>query len=181
MHAGDARLLGQNLMDRENTPTAKVQRSLAAFELAAVGYRGRVRRQLNVGDEELTALLYLAHHGGVPQRRLAEITTLSRSGAGAMIQRLEQDGFIERRTHPSDRRLRLVELSTAGRARVHDAYRDLTDATERLLADSPEADLEPLARLLDGLAGAAHAANGENDEDPLSPPAEGDPIWRHWA
>jgi DNA-binding MarR family transcriptional regulator len=181
MHGHDDRLLGQNLMDLQNTPTAKVQRSLAALELASVRHRGGVRRRLNVGDEELTALLYLAHHGGVPQRRLAEITTLSRSGAGAMIQRLEQDGFVERSTHPSDRRLRLVELSPAGLDRVNAAYRDLTEATGRLLTDSPAAELDVLARLLDELARAAQATHGEDDANPLSPPPDGEPIWRRWA
>jgi DNA-binding MarR family transcriptional regulator len=168
-------------MDQENTPTAKVQRALATLELASVRYRGGVRRRLNVGDEELTALLYLAHHGGVPQRRLAEITTLSRSGAGAMIQRLEQDGFVERRTHPSDRRLRLVELAPTGVDRINAAYHDLTEATDRFLTDSPAAELDLLARLLDGLAGAARATHGEDDANPLSPPSAGDPIWRRWA
>jgi DNA-binding MarR family transcriptional regulator len=168
-------------MDQENTPTANVQRSLAALELASVRYRGGVRRRLNVGDEELTALLYLAHYGGVPQRRLAEITTLSRSGAGAMIQRLEQDGFVERHTHPSDRRLRLVELAPAGADRITAAYHDLTDATDRVLTDRPAAELDLLARLLDELAGAAQATHGEDDANSLSPPADNDPIWRRWA
>ena|ERR1700752_2196742 len=85
-------------MTERTMETASVLRSLAGLELAA--------------------LLYLAHHGSVPQRRLAEITALSRSGAGAMIQRLEQDGLVERRSDPADRRLRFVELSAEGRRRL---------------------------------------------------------------
>ncbi|MDA0159785.1 MarR family winged helix-turn-helix transcriptional regulator [Solirubrobacter ginsenosidimutans] len=157
---------------------AKIHRSLAALELAAVRYRGGVRRRLNVGDEELTALLYLAHHGGVAQRRLAEITTLSRSGAGAMIQRLEHDGFVERHTDPADRRLRVVHLSTAGRNRVHDAYRDFGDATDRVLAATDPADVERLAGLLGGLAAAAETTHAV---DPPLAPAARDPIWRRWS
>jgi DNA-binding MarR family transcriptional regulator len=179
MHETVDRLLGQNLMDGD--PKAKVHRSLAALELAAVRYRGGVRRRLNVGDEELTALLYLAHHGGVPQRRLAEITTLSRSGAGAMIQRLEHDGYVERRADPGDRRLRLVELSTTGRDRVDGAYRELTDATEHVLAENTPAELDLLARLLDGLVRAADTSSGEDQAEPQRAAAEGDPIWRHWS
>ena len=157
---------------------ATIHRSLAALELAAVRYRGGVRRRLNVGDEELTALLYLAHHGGVPQRRLAEITTLSRSGAGAMIQRLEHDGFVERHTDPADRRLRVVELSAAGRERVHDAYRDLGDATDRVLDATDPADLERLAGVLSNLAAGARTTH---EVDPPLAPAERDPIWRRWS
>ena len=180
MHETVDRLLGQNLMDGD--PKAKVHCSLAALELAAVRHRGGVRRRLNVGDEELTALLFLAHHGGVPQRRLAEITTLSRSGAGAMIQRLEQDGFVERRADPDDRRLRLVELSPAGRDRMDGAYRDLTDATEQALAGRSPAELDLLADLLEGLVRAADASAGEGAADPpLAAAFESDPIWRHWS
>jgi DNA-binding MarR family transcriptional regulator len=162
----------------EGDSKAKIHRSLAALELAAVRHRGRVRRQLNVGDEELTALLYLAHHGGVPQRRLAEITTLSRSGAGAMIQRLEHDGFVERHTDPADRRLRVVELSATGRDRVQDAYRDLGDATDQVLDATEPADLERLAGLLSSLAAGAETTH-EVDAPPA--PAERDPIWRRWS
>jgi DNA-binding MarR family transcriptional regulator len=157
---------------------AKIHRSLAALELAAVRYRGGVRRTLNVGDEELTALLYLAHHGGVPQRRLAEITTLSRSGAGAMIQRLEHDGFVERHTDPADRRLRVVELSAAGRDRVHDAYRDLGDATDRVLDATDPADLVRIAELLHELVSAADTTH---EVDPPLAPTARDPIWRRWS
>jgi DNA-binding MarR family transcriptional regulator len=162
----------------DGDPKAKIHRSLAALELAAVRYRGGVRRRLNVGDEELTALLYLAHHGGVPQRRLAEITTLSRSGAGAMIQRLEHDGFVERHTDPADRRLRVVELSTGGRERVHGAYREFSAATDQALDAADPADLVRLAGLLCSLAAGAATTHAV---DPPPAPAERDPIWRRWS
>jgi DNA-binding MarR family transcriptional regulator len=162
-------------------PAAPVRRSLAALELASGRYRGDVRQRLSVSEEELSALLFLAHHGSVPQRHLAEVTTLSRSGAGAMIQRLEHDGFVERHTQPSDRRLRLVELSATGRQRMTRAYGELDAAVERSLADRSPGELEALARLLDALAEATLAAGG--GEDCGSPPsvAAGDPIWRRWG
>lgn len=169
------------MTDRAATPTAPLRRSLAALELAALHHRGRVRQRLNVSDEELAALLYLAYHGGIAQRRLAEFTTLSRSGAGAMIQRLEQDGFVQRRTDRDDRRLRFVELAPAGRERIDAAYRELIGATEQLLADRPGAELDALRELVDGLAGAALGAHGADATDQPGPDAGGDPIWRRWA
>jgi DNA-binding MarR family transcriptional regulator len=158
---------------------ASVRRALAALELAAVRHRSGARRRLGVGDDELSALLYLAHHGGVPQGRLAELTTLSRSGTGAMVQRLEHHGLVLRRADPGDRRRRVVELSPTGRERVQCAYGELDAAARRLLAGRPDAELEALARLLEGLRRAAEATVA-----PVAPPAaapDGDPIWRRWG
>jgi DNA-binding MarR family transcriptional regulator len=81
--------------------------------LAVLRRSSVVRSRLNVGEEELVALLFLAECGGAPQRRLAELAGLSPSGAGALVARLEEDGLVERRG-----RERLVELSEAGRARL---------------------------------------------------------------
>jgi DNA-binding MarR family transcriptional regulator len=158
---------------------ASVRRSLAALELAAVRHRSGVRRRLGVGDDELSALLYLAHHGGVPQGRLAELTTLSRSGTGAMVQRLEHHGLVQRRADPGDRRRRVVELSPAGQERVQRAYGELDAAVRRLLAGRPDAELAALARVLDGLRRAAETTVTEVAAA-AAPPA-GEPIWRRWG
>src|SRR4051794_32457808 len=126
------------LADRMNAAPSgpeQVRRSLAALELAAIRHRRDVRRRLGVGDEELSALLYLAYHGGVMQHQLAEITSLSRSGAGAMLQRLEERGYVQRRADPADRRLRMVELSPAGREQVQRAYGEFTRALDRALSE----------------------------------------------
>jgi DNA-binding MarR family transcriptional regulator len=162
----------------EATP-AGVRRALAALELAAVRHRSGVRRQLGVGDDELSALLYLAREGAAPQGRLAELTTLSRSGAGALVQRLEHRGLVRRRSDPHDRRRRLVELSPAGRERMRDAYAELDAAADGVLAERPEAELAALLRLLDALRRAAEAATGPAEAVPAA--ATGEPIWRRWG
>jgi DNA-binding MarR family transcriptional regulator len=170
------------MTDPAPSSTDTVRQARSALELATVCHRREVRRRLRIGDEELSALLYLAHHGGVPQGRLAELTTLSRSGAGAMIQRLEHDGFVRRRTDPSDRRLRRVELSHAGRERMTQAYGELDAATQTLLADRSPAELDALAGLLHGLAAAAWAAGGEDIAAATATQSgSGDPIWRRWG
>jgi DNA-binding MarR family transcriptional regulator len=154
--------------------STNVLRSLAGLELAGLRHRRIVRRRLNVGEEELAALLYLAHHGSVPQRRLPEITTLSRSGAGAMIQRLEQDGLVERRSDPADRRLRFIELSALGRERLRTAYHEPDEAVRRLLSGREPEELELLTGFMDALARTAY----ERLPEEAPPP---DPLWRRWG
>lgn len=161
-------------------PVARVRRALAALELAAVRHRGAVRQRLGLSEEELTALLHLAHHGDVPQGRLAGVTALSRSGTGAMVQRLEQAGLVERRADPQDRRLRRVALSPAGREHIERAYAPFDAAAAALLAGRPEAEAERLERMLEDLAAAAAEPPRAPPEEPAATPP-GEPIWRRWA
>jgi DNA-binding MarR family transcriptional regulator len=156
-------------------------RSLAGLELALTGHRRLIRRRLRVSDEELTVLLHLAHDGGARQPRLAALTGLSRSGTGALVQRLEQSGLVERRTDPDDRRLRRVELTGAGRAKLGDATRGLEGALGRLADQRDPATLIAVERLLDDLAADLGALTAE---PPAAAPAhdpELDPVWRRWA
>jgi DNA-binding MarR family transcriptional regulator len=184
-----ARGLGQKLKydramsDEAPAGVTRVRRALAGLELAALRHRSAVKRVLGVGDEELCALLHLVHHGGASQRQLAELTTLSRSGTGAMVQRLEQHGLVQRRPQPGDRRARVVELSPAGRERMQRAYRELDAALAAALPDSPDADLDALARLLDRIGHAADRAQAElGGASPAPPPPPpGEPIWRRWG
>jgi DNA-binding MarR family transcriptional regulator len=157
-----------------NAPPLTVRRALAGLELAALRHRSAVRRQLGVGEDELAALLHLAHHGGASQRELAAATTLSRSGAAAMVQRLEHHGLVHRRGDPGDRRRRLVELSPAGRERLQRAYAGLDAGLRTLLDARPDDELAALAALLDALQSIAEPPPGAG-------PAPADRVWRRWA
>ncbi len=155
------------------------ERSLLGLELALIRHRRGVRRRLGVSDEELAVLLCLAHDGSVPQARLAALTTLSRSGTGALVQRLEQAGLVERRAVADDRRVRLVRLSARGRERLERAYSERDEAVRELFGSSSAEELDAAGRLLGGLAGAADAL-GEASPDPAAP-ASTSPIWRRWG
>ena len=69
-------------------PLSAAGRSLARLELAGIRHRNTVRARLGLGDDELTTLLYLLEHPRLTQRQLVAVSTLSRSGVGAMVSRL---------------------------------------------------------------------------------------------
>lgn len=157
------------------------RRALARFELAAIRRRNALRGRLGLGDDELTTLLYLTEHEQLTQRQLVAISTLTRSGVGAMVQRLEDAGLVERVTDPRDRRVRLLRLTARGRQRMRKARGGSDDAREQVLAARPDEELELLAAVLDAVAEAterdADASAGERGTQAPSSHAD----WRRWA
>jgi DNA-binding MarR family transcriptional regulator len=160
------------------SPSERVTAALTGLELALIRHRNGVRRRLAVSEEELAVLLCLGHEGRASQSRLAALSTLSRSGIGALLQRLESEGLVERRTQPGDRRVRLVRLSARGQARLRDAYRERDAALSHVLAASPEGAAE---RLLSEL-GRAVGASVEPETEPYSTDVDATgPLWRCWG
>ena len=164
-------------------PTAaeSARRSLARFELAAIRHRNAVRARLGLGDDELTTLMYLAEHPQLTQRQLVAIGTLTRSGVGAMVTRLEEAGLIERVPDPGDRRVRLLQLSARGARRLREACGACDDERARLLAGRPEEELRALGAVLASLAEATEsdARPGVREADGAPPGAHRD--WARWG
>jgi MarR family transcriptional regulator, transcriptional regulator for hemolysin len=96
-------------------------------------YRQLFRRRLKglaATSAEARALLYLGANQGIVQGRLAELLDVQPITLTRMIDRLEQGGWVERRLHETDRRLRLLFLTPAGKAAVRQilALHDEVDA-----------------------------------------------------
>jgi DNA-binding MarR family transcriptional regulator len=166
-------------MSDPDTSPERLYRSLAGLELALAGHRRDVRRRLRrISDEALTVLLHLAREGGARQPRLAALTGMSRSGTGALVQRLEQAQLVERRTDPDDRRLRRIELTSRGRAVLDDATSGLQGAVARLAGQCDATTLATVERLLDDLAAELDALAIERRTPAPAGDAERDPVWR---
>lgn len=57
----------------------------------------------------------LVHEEGVAQARLAEILDIEPISVSRLLDRMEKGGWIERRPHPQDRRMRLIHTTEQGR------------------------------------------------------------------
>jgi DNA-binding MarR family transcriptional regulator len=161
-------------------PATAARRSLARLELAGIRQRNAIRARFGLGDDELTTLLYLAEHSQATQRQLIAICTLTRSGVGAMVNRLEEAGLIERVDHPGDKRVRLVQLSARGLQRMQEARGAYDAELAGLLGERPEDELEALTRLVSAATEATelHAA-APTRERPRAARAQAD--WRRWG
>lgn len=170
--------MADEAIDAERTAAlGHVSAALATLELAAIRHRQQLRDALQVGDEELSALLYLARRGPLEQRALGALSGLSRSGAGAMMQRLEDQGHVRRWTDGHDRRLRLAELTPAGRAALDQASAQWHGAIAVALDPLETGAIEQFATFLVEIATTADPSLAGSAPGPEVV----DPIWRHWA
>jgi DNA-binding MarR family transcriptional regulator len=105
----------------------------------------------------------------LPQVELADRACVSRATMTGLIDGLEHDGFVERRDDPDDRRVALVTLTDAGRARLEAMMPPYLRHVSAVMAGLSERDRQglqrALVRLQEGLEGlhAAGAAGGATD------------------
>jgi MarR family transcriptional regulator, transcriptional regulator for hemolysin len=123
---------------------------------------------LPLNRSEAAVLVHVSQYPGTSQARVASALDIETISVVRLIDTLQQAGLIERRPHPTDRRVRQLWLTTAGEAalmRIH-AIAGLVDA--QALADIPEQDRQRLFHLLDtiksNLAPAGEPANGSPSE-----------------
>jgi DNA-binding MarR family transcriptional regulator len=83
-------------------------------------------------------------------RALAERLASDPPYVTLMVDDLEQRGLVKRQPHPEDRRAKLVQLTTSGRAAAARADAML-DEPPPALNDVPAEDLATLLRVLEGL------------------------------
>jgi DNA-binding MarR family transcriptional regulator len=128
------------------------------------------------------ALLLISRAGEDAMRRvdLAEGLGLSASGVTRLLDGLERERLVEKRSCESDARVSYAVLTEAGRTRLEESSRSHLAAVEAIFAERyGDGELATLAELLGrlpgaaGVGGAACSADGESAEaaSPSPPPA----------
>jgi DNA-binding MarR family transcriptional regulator len=86
------------------------------------------------------AALYAAmQQPGLDQRTLASSIGFDTSTIGGVIDRLEKRGLIERQASPTDRRVRLLQVTPEGEALLGEVIPAMLKAQKRILAPLPAA------------------------------------------
>jgi DNA-binding MarR family transcriptional regulator len=94
----------------------------------------------------------LAASGPVLMRALSDAVGVTPRTITGLIDALEDDGWVERRAHPSDRRATIVALTPdaeAAFARLNENYGDLS---RDMASGIPEADLHVALRVIDHIS-----------------------------
>jgi MarR family transcriptional regulator, transcriptional regulator for hemolysin len=99
------------------------------------------------------ALVYLTNHEGISQVQLGELTDLKPMTLVRILDRMESNGWLERRNDPADRRARRLYLTAKGRPLVDDIWH-LVDLTRReAFVGIPRKHADLLIELLERIQG----------------------------
>jgi len=121
------------------------------------------------------ALAFLARNEGVSQKRLSELAEIDPMTLVRILDRMEADGWVERRSDPSDRRARSLWVTDQARP-IIDRIWDLAAQTRaEALADLADEErgllLELLERIHGNLLALGPLADASNSEPGPAPRA----------
>ena len=117
------------------------QRSVQAFDDA-------VGRQLGLGQADLRCLDWLVD-GPRTAGQLSNAVGLRPAATTAMVDRLEQGGWVQRVRSTEDRRVVLVQMTQQARERTGAIYGPMVEEGSRLLSQFTVVELDRMRRHLD--------------------------------
>ena len=89
------------------------------------------------------------HEAGLRQKHIAEEIGVNPSSMSEFIDRLENDGYVERTVDPSDRRATLIVLTEKGKARAYELEDSRHERLSAMFGCLTEVEKKELIRLLD--------------------------------
>lgn len=139
--------LGLVLFGTARAWRTKLDRRLRPLGLTQGKWRTLV--QLSLGGDKLT------------QKEIAERMGIEGPTLAGLLDRLQQDGWIERRSSADDRRCKTVHLQRRSKAVLDKIFNAAHDLRHELIEDIPQRDLEICVRVLGQIrAKAEQPANG---------------------
>ena len=108
----------------------------------------RYARSSGFSFVQMNVLMHLYYRGPREVMAFGELLQVSPAGASQMIERLVQQGLVQRGESPDDRRVRLVHLTERGRQVVDESIRARQQWVERLLASLSAEQREAVGQAL---------------------------------
>jgi MarR family transcriptional regulator, transcriptional regulator for hemolysin len=114
-------------------------------------------------------LAFLSRRDGMPQTQLAQELDVGKVALGALIDRLESSGFVERQPDPQDRRLKRIFLTKQSK-KVLKPIREKSDAfNARILKGISRRDLDVTASTLRTMKHNLLEVGAESQNDGVDP------------
>jgi DNA-binding MarR family transcriptional regulator len=111
-----------------------------------------IAHELDLAPMQVRALLGLG--GPVPMSALAGVLHCDASNVTGIVDRLEERGYVERRAHPDDRRVKMLVLTEEG-TELRDRMRAKLAEPPAALAALPDEDARTLRDVLRRALGRA--------------------------
>ena len=139
--------------------------SSVGFLLSQVGTYAARRFAQRIGEVDLHPPLFRVLNmvdaaEGRSQQAIGEAIGAPASRMVAIVDELEQRGLVERRPHPSDRRIRALFLTTAGRKLLARGRRIAIEHEEEMTRGMSDADRRRLVALLQKLVDEQEIGRG---------------------
>lgn len=97
----------------------------------------------------------LLHKGPMPVNRIGDKLLLTSGSLTAAVDRLSARGWVERQAHETDRRSRIIHLTSAGRTVIQDIFGQHAEYFEDLMSVLSATDRKTLGKLVKKLGKAA--------------------------
>jgi MarR family transcriptional regulator for hemolysin len=126
-------------------------------------------RPLGLSQGKWRTLIHLSLGGDkLTQKEIAERMGIEGPTLAGLLDRLQEDGWIERRSSPQDRRCKIVHLQRRSKSVLDKIFNAAHDLREELVEDIPQDDLETCIRVLQQIREKAEqpangAANGHRE------------------
>ena len=95
------------------------------------------------------ALTYLARNEGVSQKRLAELIEIDPMSLVRILDRMEADGWVERRADPQDRRARCLVVTERARPIIDLIWQIVAETRAETLTGLADEERDQLLELLE--------------------------------
>jgi MarR family 2-MHQ and catechol resistance regulon transcriptional repressor len=122
---------------------------------AITAHAERSIAELGLGVTDFAVLEALLHKGPLSISCVGEKVLLTSGSMTAAVDRLEAKNLVVRKSHATDRRTKLIELTPAGRALITDAFALHTYALQKAIEDIPIQDQKQLILLATSIGKAA--------------------------
>jgi MarR family transcriptional regulator, transcriptional regulator for hemolysin len=125
-------------------------------------------RPLGLSQGKWTTLVHLARGADkLTQKEIATRIGIEEPTLAGILDRLQQDGWIERKSSPADRRCKTVHLRRRTARVINRIFDTAQELRHELLAGIPQRELDTCARVLskirdraDAMPAAAESLNG---------------------
>ncbi|HEY2716511.1 MAG TPA: MarR family winged helix-turn-helix transcriptional regulator [Solirubrobacterales bacterium] len=117
-------------------------------KLSKVVFRRANEETIGMRLKQLMALEHLRDNDSCLQQGLAEMLMLDANNCVLLLNELDDDGYIERRRDPQDRRRHIVEITPAGLEALADGERRLEGLEDEVLGHLSAAERRKLHELL---------------------------------
>lgn len=139
--------------DPSDVLTGRLGYLLKHTQLALTAAVARALEPFGLDGRELAVLAVLAAEYPLSQLAAAERLGVDRTTMVALVDVLEDKGFVERRRSPEDRRKNIVELTEAGRDTLEKAERARGEVEREFLAPLGKGGAVKLVAALRALVG----------------------------